>query len=183
MYVWARLPEPWAEDSVKFCTQLAQSTGVADLVPGSGNQEEGYVRFALVESPAILEAAVRKIAEFQKESDLTLKRAGAAIVQQSIRVRPSNAGQGASLRSKQLTFAAAIALTFDMGIYFRRASRLPVRCAQQLLLLVQPVYGNTYTSSIRNFTLLIIVSTRRQLFLPRKLGLKPLLQWPVLIST
>ncbi|MBD1826838.1 LL-diaminopimelate aminotransferase [Microcoleus vaginatus GB1-A2] len=66
MYVWAKLPEPWAEDSVKFCTQLVQSTGVA-ASPGAGfgKSGEGYVRFALVESPAILEAAVRKIAEFQ----------------------------------------------------------------------------------------------------------------------
>ena len=66
MYVWAKLPEPWAEDSVKFCTQLAQSTGVA-ASPGAGfgKSGEGYVRFALVESPAILEAAVRKIAEFK----------------------------------------------------------------------------------------------------------------------
>lgn len=65
MYVWAKLPEPWAEDSVKFCTQLVQSTGVA-ASPGAGfgKSGEGYVRFALVESPAILEAAVRKIAEF-----------------------------------------------------------------------------------------------------------------------
>ncbi|MDP8933123.1 MAG: LL-diaminopimelate aminotransferase [Cyanobacteriota bacterium] len=66
MYVWAKLPEPWAEDSVKFCTQLVQSTGVA-ASPGAGfgKSGEGYVRFALVESPAILEAAVRKIAEFK----------------------------------------------------------------------------------------------------------------------
>jgi aspartate/methionine/tyrosine aminotransferase len=66
MYVWAKLPEPWAQDSVKFCTQLVQSTGVA-ASPGAGfgKSGEGYVRFALVESPAILEAAVRKIAEFQ----------------------------------------------------------------------------------------------------------------------
>ncbi|AFZ07811.1 LL-diaminopimelate aminotransferase [Oscillatoria nigro-viridis PCC 7112] len=65
MYVWAKLPEPWAQDSVKFCTQLVQSTGVA-ASPGAGfgKSGEGYVRFALVESPAILEAAVRKIAEF-----------------------------------------------------------------------------------------------------------------------
>ncbi|MEG4532739.1 LL-diaminopimelate aminotransferase [Microcoleus sp. D2_18a_D3] len=65
MYVWAKLPEPWAGDSVKFCTQLVQSTGVA-ASPGAGfgKSGEGYVRFALVESPAILEAAVRKIAEF-----------------------------------------------------------------------------------------------------------------------
>ncbi|MEG4121664.1 LL-diaminopimelate aminotransferase [Microcoleus sp. N9_B4] len=65
MYVWAKLPEPWAQDSVKFCTQLVQSTGVA-ASPGAGfgKSGEGYVRFALVESPAILEAAVKKIAEF-----------------------------------------------------------------------------------------------------------------------
>ncbi|MEG4082132.1 LL-diaminopimelate aminotransferase [Microcoleus sp. POL10_C6] len=65
MYVWAKLPEPWANDSVKFCTQLVQSTGVA-ASPGAGfgKSGEGYVRFALVESPAILETAVRKIAEF-----------------------------------------------------------------------------------------------------------------------
>ncbi|MEG3905407.1 LL-diaminopimelate aminotransferase [Microcoleus sp. B4-C5] len=65
MYVWAKLPEPWTEDSVKFCTQLVQTTGVA-ASPGAGfgKSGEGYVRFALVESPAILEAAVKKIAEF-----------------------------------------------------------------------------------------------------------------------
>ncbi|EGK85879.1 LL-diaminopimelate aminotransferase [Microcoleus vaginatus PCC 9802] len=66
MYVWAKLPEPWGQDSVKFCTQLVQSTGVA-ASPGAGfgKSGEGYVRFALVESPAILETAVKKIAEFQ----------------------------------------------------------------------------------------------------------------------
>ncbi|MEG4282495.1 LL-diaminopimelate aminotransferase [Microcoleus sp. A006_D1] len=65
MYVWAKLPAPWASDSVKFCTQLVQSTGVA-ASPGAGfgKSGEGYVRFALVESPEILAAAVIKIAEF-----------------------------------------------------------------------------------------------------------------------
>ena len=65
MYVWAKLPEPWASDSVKFCTQLVKSTGVA-ASPGAGfgKSGEGYVRFALVESPEILAAAVSKIAEF-----------------------------------------------------------------------------------------------------------------------
>ncbi|MCY7384629.1 MAG: LL-diaminopimelate aminotransferase [Microcoleus sp. CAN_BIN18] len=66
MYVWAKLPEPWAIDSVKFCTQLVESTGVA-ASPGAGfgKSGEGYVRFALVESPEILAEAVRRIAEFQ----------------------------------------------------------------------------------------------------------------------
>ena len=66
MYVWAKLPEPWARDSVKFCTQLVESTGVA-ASPGAGfgKSGEGYVRFALVESPEVLAEAVRRIAEFQ----------------------------------------------------------------------------------------------------------------------
>ncbi|MBE9096844.1 LL-diaminopimelate aminotransferase [Tychonema sp. LEGE 07203] len=65
MYVWAKLPQPWASDSVKFCTQLVESTGVA-ASPGAGfgKSGEGYVRFALVEPPEILTAAVSKIAEF-----------------------------------------------------------------------------------------------------------------------
>ncbi|NJK66401.1 MAG: LL-diaminopimelate aminotransferase [Microcoleus sp. CSU_2_2] len=69
MYVWAKLPEPWALDSVKFCTHLVQSTGVA-ASPGAGfgKSGEGYVRFALVESPEILAEAVRRIAEFQVAS-------------------------------------------------------------------------------------------------------------------
>lgn len=65
MYVWAKLPEAWALDSVKFCTQLVKTTGVA-ASPGAGfgKSGEGYVRFALVESPEILAEAVRRIAEF-----------------------------------------------------------------------------------------------------------------------
>lgn len=65
LYVWAKLPEPWHQNSVKFCTELVQSTGVA-VSPGAGfgKAGEGYVRFALVEPPAVLEAAVAKIAQF-----------------------------------------------------------------------------------------------------------------------
>ncbi len=65
MYVWAKLPEPWANDSVKFCTQLVEQTGVA-VAPGAGfgKAGEGYVRFALVHNPAILETAVERIAVF-----------------------------------------------------------------------------------------------------------------------
>ncbi|MEK0182027.1 MAG: LL-diaminopimelate aminotransferase [Oscillatoriales cyanobacterium] len=66
MYVWAKLPKQGALDSVKFCTELVESTGVA-ASPGAGfgKSGEGYVRFALVESPEILAEAVRRIAEFQ----------------------------------------------------------------------------------------------------------------------
>ncbi len=65
MYIWAKLPEPWARDSIKFCTQLVEKTGVA-ASPGAGfgKAGEGYVRFALVHEPAILEAAVERIAGF-----------------------------------------------------------------------------------------------------------------------
>ncbi|MGA7937348.1 MAG: LL-diaminopimelate aminotransferase [Kovacikia sp.] len=65
MYVWAKLPEPWATDSIQFCTRLVEATGVA-ASPGAGfgKSGEGYVRFALVHEPAILEVAVQRIAQF-----------------------------------------------------------------------------------------------------------------------
>jgi len=65
MYVWAKLPERWSNDSVKFCIDLVEQTGVA-VSPGAGfgKAGEGYVRFALVHNPPILSRAVGKIAEF-----------------------------------------------------------------------------------------------------------------------
>ncbi len=65
MYIWAKLPEPWSQDSVKFCTQLVEKTGVA-ASPGAGFGKfgEGYVRFALVHEPPVLQTAVERIAEF-----------------------------------------------------------------------------------------------------------------------
>ncbi len=65
MYVWARLPLPWRDKSVEFCTRLVAETGVA-LSPGAGFGKcgEGYVRFALVHPPETLEEAVGKIADF-----------------------------------------------------------------------------------------------------------------------
>ncbi|BAQ66682.1 LL-diaminopimelate aminotransferase [Geminocystis sp. NIES-3709] len=65
LYVWAKLPEKWQKDSIKFCVELVKSNGVA-LSPGAGFGEsgEGYVRFALVKSPEILHEAVKKIAMF-----------------------------------------------------------------------------------------------------------------------
>lgn len=64
MYVWAKLPKSWG-DSIKFCTQLVETTGVA-ASPGAGFGKfgEGYVRFALVHDPAILETAVDRIEMF-----------------------------------------------------------------------------------------------------------------------
>ncbi|HEY9779762.1 MAG TPA: LL-diaminopimelate aminotransferase [Leptolyngbyaceae cyanobacterium] len=65
MYVWAKLPSAWAEDSIKFCTLLVETTGVA-ASPGAGFGKfgEGYVRFALVHNPEILKISVERISQF-----------------------------------------------------------------------------------------------------------------------
>ncbi len=65
MYVWAKLPEPWTNNALEFCRQLVETTGVA-VSPGTGfgKEGEGYVRFALVHAPEILETAVQRIAQF-----------------------------------------------------------------------------------------------------------------------
>ncbi|MBD0336327.1 MAG: LL-diaminopimelate aminotransferase [Cyanobacteria bacterium Co-bin13] len=65
MYIWAKLPEPWAQDSIDFCTRLVQATGVA-MAPGRGfgKAGEGYVRIALVHPPEVLAAAIEKVAQF-----------------------------------------------------------------------------------------------------------------------
>ncbi len=65
MYIWAKLPESWSHNSLEFCTQLVEKTGVA-ASPGAGfgKAGEGYVRFALVHEPAVLEIAVARIAQF-----------------------------------------------------------------------------------------------------------------------
>ncbi len=65
MYVWAKLPEQWANNSIGFCTQMVEKTGIA-ASPGSGfgKMGEGYVRFALVWDPPILEEAAERIAQF-----------------------------------------------------------------------------------------------------------------------
>jgi aspartate/methionine/tyrosine aminotransferase len=65
MYVWAKLPQPWQQNSIEFCTQLVQQTGVAASPGvGFGKAGEGYVRFALVHPPEVLTEAVQRIANF-----------------------------------------------------------------------------------------------------------------------
>jgi len=67
MYIWAKLPEPWDQDSIGFCRELVQATGVAASPGvGFGAAGEGYVRFALVHSPARLQVAVERMAAFLK---------------------------------------------------------------------------------------------------------------------
>ena len=65
MYIWAKLPEPWQNNSVDFCTKLVAHTGVA-ASPGAGfgQSGEGYVRFALVRDPDTLRQAAVKIRQF-----------------------------------------------------------------------------------------------------------------------
>ncbi|MBE9226892.1 LL-diaminopimelate aminotransferase [Phormidium sp. LEGE 05292] len=65
MYIWAKLPEAWASDSLTFAAKLVENTGVA-VAPGAGFGRfgEGYVRFALVHQPQILETAVTRISKF-----------------------------------------------------------------------------------------------------------------------
>ncbi|MEA5620209.1 LL-diaminopimelate aminotransferase [Cronbergia sp. UHCC 0137] len=69
MYIWAKLPAPWHQNSIEFCTQLVKKTGVA-VSPGAGFGQfgEGYVRFALVQEPPVLETAVGRIADFLQTS-------------------------------------------------------------------------------------------------------------------
>ncbi|MGB3296325.1 MAG: LL-diaminopimelate aminotransferase [Phormidesmis sp.] len=69
MYIWAklpdRLPNGWTDNSIDFCRELVAQTGVA-LSPGRGfgASGEGYVRFALVQSPKTLVTAIQKIGDF-----------------------------------------------------------------------------------------------------------------------
>jgi aspartate/methionine/tyrosine aminotransferase len=65
LYVWAKLPDPWANHSIPFSTKLVESTGVA-VSPGAGfgKYGEGYVRFALVHEPEVLEKAVDRLSKF-----------------------------------------------------------------------------------------------------------------------
>jgi aspartate/methionine/tyrosine aminotransferase len=67
MYIWAKLPEPWANHSLEFCLQLVAATGIA-VAPGAGFGQagEGYVRFALVHEPKILEELADKIVCFME---------------------------------------------------------------------------------------------------------------------
>ncbi|GAB4291415.1 MAG: LL-diaminopimelate aminotransferase [Oscillatoriaceae cyanobacterium] len=70
MYVWAKLPSPWEQDSIGFCIKMVEATGVA-ASPGAGfgKAGEGYVRFALVHEPPVLEAAVAKIGTFLRSTN------------------------------------------------------------------------------------------------------------------
>ena len=63
MFVWAKIPEPWAQmGSIDFSMKLLDEGGVA-VSPGRGFGEEGegYLRMAIVENSQRLRQAVREI--------------------------------------------------------------------------------------------------------------------------
>ncbi len=64
MFMWARLPERYAPDSMAFAEELMERAGII-VTPGSsfGPEGEGYVRFALVRPAAELAAAAAVIGE------------------------------------------------------------------------------------------------------------------------
>jgi alanine-synthesizing transaminase len=66
MFVWAKIPEPFAElGSMEFSKRLIREAKVA-VSPGLGfgQSGEGYVRFALVENKHRIRQAVRGIRRF-----------------------------------------------------------------------------------------------------------------------
>lgn len=71
MFVWAPVPKGWT--SREFAIALLEEAGVV-VIPGSafGDEGEGYVRIALVQSPEVLRQAARSIAE----SGILTRRAG-----------------------------------------------------------------------------------------------------------
>lgn len=63
MFVWAKIPEPWAQmGSIDFSMKLLEEGGVA-VSPGRGFGEdgEGFLRLAIVENSQRLRQAVREI--------------------------------------------------------------------------------------------------------------------------
>lgn len=66
MFIWAKVPSGWT--SRQFAFELIEKVGVA-VVPGDafGQQGEGYVRMALVQSPEKLAEAAKRIQRFLSE--------------------------------------------------------------------------------------------------------------------
>lgn len=68
MFVWAKIPEPWAQmGSINFAMKLLEEGGVA-VSPGRGfgDDGEGYLRLAIVENCQRLRQAVREIGRCTK---------------------------------------------------------------------------------------------------------------------
>ncbi len=67
LYVWARLPEGY-HDSIAFCSDLLQSTGVS-VTPGDvyGKSGAGYIRISLVIPVERISKAMSKMKEWMKK--------------------------------------------------------------------------------------------------------------------
>ena len=73
MFVWAKIPEPWAQmGSIDFAMKLLDEGGVA-VSPGRGFGEdgEGYLRMAIVENSQRLRQAVKQIGKCMKSEEVT----------------------------------------------------------------------------------------------------------------
>lgn len=62
MFAWAKIPESYGEDDVRFVMELMEKTGVL-CTPGSsfGSLGKGHVRFALVLPVKVIEEAVESV--------------------------------------------------------------------------------------------------------------------------
>lgn len=70
MFTWQALPRKFrGMGAVDFCFKLAEATGVS-FIPGSGfgDEGEGYLRMALVETEARIAEACKRIGKFIKEN-------------------------------------------------------------------------------------------------------------------
>lgn len=64
MFAWARIPDRYGDDDVRFVMELMERTGVL-CTPGSsfGSLGKGYVRFALVLPVEIIQEAIGRVEE------------------------------------------------------------------------------------------------------------------------
>lgn len=75
MYLWTRLPrEARHMSSVEFCERLIAEHGLV-ISPGTGfgPEGEGFVRFSLIQPPAVLREAVARVGLFLKSLSPTAK--------------------------------------------------------------------------------------------------------------
>ena len=65
MFVWAKLPEKYNKDSIKFSLKLIESANIA-VSPGVGFGEhgEGFIRIALVENKQRIRQAMKNVQKF-----------------------------------------------------------------------------------------------------------------------
>ncbi len=76
MFVWAKIPEPWAQmGSIDFAMKLLDEGGVA-VSPGRGFGEdgEGYLRMAIVENSQRLRQAVKQIGKVMKSEEIAANK-------------------------------------------------------------------------------------------------------------